>query len=498
MKSLQSISPVVLVALFGTAWLVADDAPSSDPEPALTQAKPEAEGDDAKPGADETDAAAGNENLLADWDQLKARKLEIAEELRDLKARFPLAGPVERADIRKKFGEKVREYELDVAAKMENLAKDVLAKRPDDPEAAAIRMHVEFDANHYAEALTLAETVIDAGDAVPYEFTHAKRVAAASCFALHDFQRAAELLAGVEHAPGWTRSPSLEKPQLEPAAKDYIGFWETEQAIRAKEVGLEGDQALPRVQFEIVDADGKAKGTVEMLLFADEAPNTVASFVKTVKSGEYDGRPFHRVIPNFMAQGGMLDPEAPWTIASEYGRENARKHFRGSLSMANTGPPNTGGSQFFLTVLPTFWLNAQLDDEGQPARGHTVFGRVVTGMDVVDDIIASDKIKKATMTKERPNLPEPVRENESEPEPEPTTPDPKPEDAKPTDEKPETSKPDTPKPGDGEPDGPNPFEPKPDDAKPDTPKPDEPNPFEPKPDAPKPSEPEGDEPSPSE
>ena len=91
----------------------------------------------------------------------------------------------------------------------------------------------------------------------------------------------------------------------------------------------------------------------------------------------YDGLTFHRVIPGFMAQGG--DPKGDgtggpgYTIPDECYQENHRNHFRGSLSMANTGQRDTGGSQFFLTFVPT----AHLDGK------HTVFGRVIEGMDVL-------------------------------------------------------------------------------------------------------------------
>jgi cyclophilin family peptidyl-prolyl cis-trans isomerase len=98
-------------------------------------------------------------------------------------------------------------------------------------------------------------------------------------------------------------------------------------------------------------------------LFEDQAPNTVANFIRLTESNAYDGTKFHRVIPNFMAQGG--DPNSkdddsandgtggpPYTIACECSRPDARMHFSGSLSMAHAGK-DTGGSQFFLTHRPT-------------------------------------------------------------------------------------------------------------------------------------------------
>jgi len=120
-----------------------------------------------------------------------------------------------------------------------------------------------------------------------------------------------------------------------------------------------------------------AKGTIELELFADEVPGTVANFEKLANSNFYDGTKFHRVIPNFMIQGG--DPQGTglggpgYTIKDELPADN--RNARGTISMANAGP-NTGGSQFFINVVD----NHRLD------RKHPVFGRVVGGMEVVDAI----------------------------------------------------------------------------------------------------------------
>ncbi len=119
------------------------------------------------------------------------------------------------------------------------------------------------------------------------------------------------------------------------------------------------------------------KGNITLELFNDKAPKTVENFEKLVKQGFYDGTIFHRVIKDFMIQGG--DPEGTgmggpgYIIKDEFNKD--LKHDRGVISMANSGP-NTGGSQFFITVISTPWLNNK----------HAVFGKVVEGMDVVDDI----------------------------------------------------------------------------------------------------------------
>jgi peptidyl-prolyl cis-trans isomerase B (cyclophilin B) len=129
------------------------------------------------------------------------------------------------------------------------------------------------------------------------------------------------------------------------------------------------------------------KGDINLELFADQAPYTVANFVNLAERGYYDGLLFHRVIPNFMVQGGC--PHGTGTGGPGYKFQDectpALKHDRpGILSMANAGP-GTNGSQFFITHVPTDWLNGK----------HTVFGAVKSAADqaVVDAIAQSDRIE---------------------------------------------------------------------------------------------------------
>ena len=126
-----------------------------------------------------------------------------------------------------------------------------------------------------------------------------------------------------------------------------------------------------------------SRGQIKVELFADKAPLTVANFVNLAKRGFYDGLSFHRVIADFMIQGGC--PEGSGRGGPGYRFEdetnNGVRHERGVLSMANAGP-NTNGSQFFITHVPTPWLDGK----------HTVFGKVVEGLDVVDAIAQGDAI----------------------------------------------------------------------------------------------------------
>lgn len=131
-----------------------------------------------------------------------------------------------------------------------------------------------------------------------------------------------------------------------------------------------------------------SRGPIKIELYADKAPLTVANFVNLVKHGFYDGLAFHRVIADFMVQGGC--PEGSGRGGPGYRFEdetkNGVRHERGVLSMANAGP-NTNGSQFFITHIKTDWLDGK----------HTVFGKVLEGLDVVDAIQQGDAINKITL-----------------------------------------------------------------------------------------------------
>lgn len=142
------------------------------------------------------------------------------------------------------------------------------------------------------------------------------------------------------------------------------------------------------------------QGTIEVELLEDKAPATAGNFRKLVEQGFYDGTRFHRVIPEFMIQGG--DPltkepaqKARWgtggpgyNIKDEFG-PGLRHDRPGMLSMANAGP-NTGGSQFFIIVAPTPWLDGK----------HAIFGRVTKGLDVVERIVNLPRDRRDCPTKD--------------------------------------------------------------------------------------------------
>ena len=147
------------------------------------------------------------------------------------------------------------------------------------------------------------------------------------------------------------------------------------------------DKALPQVKMTT------KYGDMVIELFEDETPNTVANFVNLIEKGYYDGLTFHRVVADFVIQGG--DPTGTGAGGPGYRircecEKNTHKHTRGVLSMAHAGK-DTGGSQFFITHRATPHLDGK----------HTVFGQVISGVEIVDKVQASDKMEKVVMLKKR-------------------------------------------------------------------------------------------------
>lgn len=130
-------------------------------------------------------------------------------------------------------------------------------------------------------------------------------------------------------------------------------------------------------------------GNIELRFFPDVAPNHVNNFIELAKKGFYDGTTFHRVIPGFMIQGGDPNTKSPdrsthgmggpgYSLKAEF---NNKTHKRGTLSMARSANPDSAGSQFFICVADSPFLDGK----------YTVFGEVVSGMDVVDKIVSQPK-----------------------------------------------------------------------------------------------------------
>ena len=165
---------------------------------------------------------------------------------------------------------------------------------------------------------------------------------------------------------------------------ELISQFEREKRLRESEAQ---DDDLPRVELTTT------AGTIVLELFENEAPETVANFVHLVDQGYYNGVIFHNVRTEFVAQAGsfgvvqidgaqrLVPKGVRYTIYDENKKPEARKHFRGSLSMANQNSPHTASSQFFLSLTPQPFLN----------DNHTVFGRVIEGLPAMADLTVNFK-----------------------------------------------------------------------------------------------------------
>jgi cyclophilin family peptidyl-prolyl cis-trans isomerase len=330
----------------------------------------------------------------AEFDRVLAKWKDLLTELAGLQINYRKAEEGERAEIRKKWTpliEKgdVLEPKLIAAAEQAFVEAPNADKQVTDLLVDVLVGHVQtgplkVQTDDYDQAYRLAELLVDNGCADERIYN----LFGIAAFALSDFDTAEKYLelAKKKKLPiGSGREPVdglVNNFLADPA--HYKKAWAKEQQIRQAEAKADD---LPRVLLKT------NKGDIELELFENEAPNTVANFISLVEKKYYNGLTFHRVLPGFMAQGGCPTGDGMggpgYRIPCEcHPPHKFRLHFRGSLSMAHAGR-DTGGSQFFLTFLPTSLLDGR----------HTAFGRVIKGLDVLHKIQRRDP--------QQPNPPEP-------------------------------------------------------------------------------------------
>jgi cyclophilin family peptidyl-prolyl cis-trans isomerase len=389
-------------------WGIAQEQPD-DPQSAAeaSQAKEDgqdAKADDAAQPTDPADPAAAElpkKELpkLSPEEATKAKEAyqtqltqwqDVLKKMRELKVKYQIADTSETAGLEAQWKTLLGEGNQRLGGLRAAALKAYIAAPGEDRNLVRFLVKLAEDAwkkEQYEAALETAETLLAGGSEELILYSYAGSAA----FALHRFDEADAYFDQANAA----NALSTEAGQYAPSVDEYKTLWEEEQKFRAKEEEVDD---LPRVKLTT------SKGEIVVELFENEAPNTVANFITLVEDEFYNGLAFHRVLPHFMAQGG--DPNGDgsggpgYEIPCECYQENARMHFRGSLSMAHAGR-DTGGSQFFLTFLPTAHLNQK----------HTVFGRVIEGFDVLDQIQrrnpeeasppAPDKIVKAEVLRKR-------------------------------------------------------------------------------------------------
>jgi len=359
----------------------------------------------AESAAESTAAAPGE--TRAEFDRILSEFKDVLAELRALQIRWQGGNEAERAEVRRQWQPVVDKGEA-LQARLLATAQRVVEEspadqRPDKQIVDLLRDVVldEVQADNFEPAFNRAQLLIEHGADDAQLFN----LGGIAAFATSRFGLARQWLTSAQEKGqrlGIGRQPLDDLLQEFFRDPDYyLDAWAKEQRLRQAEAKADD---LPRVVLKT------SKGEIELELFENEAPNTVANFVSLVEKGFYDGLTFHRVLAGFVAQGGCPKGNGTggpgYTIACECYRPDHRIHFRGSLSMAHAGR-DTGGSQFFLTFIPLKHLDGR----------HTVFGRVVRGMEVLhklqrrdpaaEDPPEPDRILKATVVRKRDHAYEP-------------------------------------------------------------------------------------------
>jgi cyclophilin family peptidyl-prolyl cis-trans isomerase len=336
----------------------------------------------------------------ADWPALIEQRNEIFGRLMEIQQELATAEADAATELRTEGRSLLDQLYTDLLPKMRDSATDLLKQDALDTATATDIVELayrSYQENKFEAAAELADGVIAKNPDNVNVMSNAMNVSGVAHFASQEFDEAVKILSDAESKELLNQLGA----QYLQSAGAYIEYWNAEQAIRQAEAAAAGGEAqLPRVLLET------SRGDIVVELYENEAPNTVANFISLVESGFYDGTKFHRVIGAFMAQGG--DPNTKeggsgpagaggpgYTIKCESEAPNSRRHFAGTLSMAHAGK-DTGGSQFFITHMPTPHL-----DKGIAPEPHTVFGRVVEGLNVALSLKVNDELQSATVIRKR-------------------------------------------------------------------------------------------------
>ncbi|QDU77989.1 putative peptidyl-prolyl cis-trans isomerase [Bremerella volcania] len=335
----------------------------------------------------EAPATAGEKD---DFDKMMGEWKVIITELRRIQQAYRLAPEKDLPKLRKEYSE-VLDQGMALLPKIEDAAVQRLKASPDDQDAKLFLAKVLADAlekDDYPRGYRLVHLLLDNG----FDENELLADQVVAAFGTDHFEEAEtafkklkEKMLPIDDRVGQNGVMATELKEK----------WAREEELRKKEA--EADD-LPRVKMST------SQGDMVIELYENEAPDTVGNFVNLVEKKFYDGLPFHRVLPHFMAQGG--DPQGDgsggpgYHIFCECYNKDARDHFSGTLSMAHAGK-NTGGSQFFLTFQATPHLDGK----------HTVFGRVIEGKDVLSKLTrrepgglsvpTADRILKAEVIRKR-------------------------------------------------------------------------------------------------
>jgi cyclophilin family peptidyl-prolyl cis-trans isomerase len=352
-----------------------DAAPATEAKPETPPATPDAPALDAPapdaPAPADPAAAPANEVAAQPGAEAAAFKAKLDEwkavlkDMRDLRTQYNEAEEDALVPILQRWNEQMARGEQ-LLGELGGLGAKAFAAAPnEDRELTRFLVKLladESERDDYDAAAVVSRSLIDNGCDVAEIFSQG----AVAAFCTNDFDNADKYFKLAAERGGLSEEAQKYLPLLD----KYRVYWEEEQKTREQEAATDD---LPRVKITT------SKGELVVELFENEAPGAVGNFVSLVEKGFYDGLLFHRVLPHFMAQGGCPQGTGGggpgYAIYCECKQEPYRKHFRGTLSMAHAGT-DTGGSQFFMTFVPTAHLNGL----------HTAFGRVVEGFEVLSKL----------------------------------------------------------------------------------------------------------------
>ncbi|WP_233216466.1 peptidylprolyl isomerase [Blastopirellula marina] len=324
----------------------------------------------AQAPAEAPPAAEAPQGEQDQFDKLLTEWKGIIAELRTIQQQYRLAPEGQLPELRKQYNQ-VLAKGMDLLPQIEKAAITRLEANKEDKDATMFLYKIVTDAverDDYQKAYKLIHVLKEGG----FDENQLLAPQVLAAYGTDHFEEAAKAFELIRER----QIPAGDRvAQAGFTAADEQKKWVREEELRKKEA--EADD-LPRVKLTTTQGD------LVIELYENEAPETVGNFVNLVEKKYYDGLAFHRVLPHFMAQGG--DPKGDGTggpgynIYCEAYNDDARQHFAGTLSMAKGAKKNTGGSQFFLT----FQATPHLDNI------HTVFGRVIEGMDVLPKITRRD------------------------------------------------------------------------------------------------------------
>lgn len=406
------VAIIGVAALLGAGWFNASRPQSSIDGDLVVPMSFEASRQDGNEGSGQDEPESGeSESPTVDTAELEAARRAFAEkhsewknvikEMLKIKLAYATCSPSEVDQLVLDWEKKNAQGEA-LIQELKTLGTDIFRDSEEVDRGLAVFLSnmVERDvqADRYDSAYQIGSLLLKH----PLPGSKLWSYMGVACFATQRFDEAETWL---KKAQEFGEMDTQAAKFLEEIEK-YKETWPREQALIARDEQLND---LPRIKMETT------KGDLIIELFEEEAPSTVANFVMLTDVGFYDGIIFHRVLPGFMAQTGCPlgtgYGNAGYYIPCECYEDEIRHHFSGYLAMAHSGQRNSGGSQFYITFAPAPHLDGK----------HTVFGRVIEGLDVLSELqridpenpeaaqLEPDKIIKATVIRKRDHEYEPIK-----------------------------------------------------------------------------------------